>query len=140
MTSNKWNDNYYNHPYPHPNPKPWLPSFPFYLSPQQDKQQTRQHECIELDLGSGLLWCKFCARLKCPCFKEGGKEKTFSLLEKQTLVNGRVVVDIFDPEQRFIYGMVLLSHVGCVSFSSVDLQHNTVLIPYVEDPDFLEIL
>jgi hypothetical protein len=139
MTSNKWNDNHYD-PYPPPKSKPWAPPFPVYRPPQQDKQQTRQHEYIELDIGSGILWCKLCMRKTCPFFKEGGREKTFSLLKKQTLENGRVVIDIFDPEHRWISGMVLLSQVGCVSFSYLDIPKEPVVKEYELNPDFLEIL
>jgi hypothetical protein len=52
----------------------------------------------------------------------------------------RVVVDIFNPEYRWVSGMVLLSHVGCVSFSSVDIPDKPEGIEYDLNPDFLEIL
>jgi hypothetical protein len=139
MTSRK----YYN-PYQKPNnPNPMSPFFPYipYRPPQTPQKQERETEYLELDIGSGVLWCKFCARSKCPCFREDMREKMVRLLESRiSKTTGRVVVDIFNPEYRWVSGMVLLSHVGCVSFSNVDIPHNKELIQIIEDPDFLEIL
>jgi hypothetical protein len=141
---NPFTDSYYN-PFRKPNnPNPWLsPPYSPYLppkAPQETRPKERKHEYIELDIGSGILWCKLCVRKTCPFFKEGGREKTLSLLKKQTLENGRVVIDIFDPEHRWISGVVLLSQVGCVSFSYLDIQEEPDVKEYDLNPDFLEIL
>lgn len=140
----RWSDTYHN-PYnkqktPH---TPFLPPY-FREAPSNintEQKAKKEPEYVLLDVGSGVLWCKFCARSKCPCFNEGGKEKTLDLIKRLTNTGtGQVVIDIFDPDHRWISSTILLSHVGCVSFSNVDLSHNKEIIPCIEDPEFLEIV
>lgn len=101
-------------------------------------EQRRDNEAVELDIGSSLLWCKFCGRTKCPLFKnKAGKEYVLKqVYEHYNAETNRTMVDVFDPETRHIFLLVGLSHVGCRSFSEVDQQEEDIF----NDPDYLEIV
>jgi hypothetical protein len=122
-------------------PPLWRGDWKDYNSPsklrcQQPMKKSRDSECVELDIGAGILWCKFCARSSCPVFKNEAKNKVLDQIKKYTRAsNGRVLYDVFNPEQRGLYVMIALSHVGCVSFSYTDNSDNLTF----NDPDFLEI-
>lgn len=96
-------------------------------------------EHVGLDIGAGVLWCKYCGRTECSVFKKKGTKEVLRFIEKQTLKNGQVAIDVYSPESRYIFFVIALSHVGCSSFSYVDVSdEKTECID--KSSDFLEIL
>lgn len=94
---------------------------------------------VGLDIGAGVLWCKYCGRTECSVFKKKGTKEVLRFIEKQTLKNGQVAIDVYSPESRYIFFVIALSHVGCSSFSYVDVSdEKTECID--KSSDFLEIL
>lgn len=94
---------------------------------------------VGLDIGAGVLWCKYCARTECPVFKKKKTKEVLNFIKKQTLKNGQVAIDVYSPESRYIFFVIALSHVGCSSFSYVDVSdEKTECVD--KSSDFLEIL
>lgn len=103
------------------------------------KATLKLSEHVGLDIGAGVLWCKYCARTECPVFKKKKTKEVLNFIEKHTLKNGQVAIDIYSPESRYIFFVIALSHVGCSSFSYVDVSdEKTECID--KGSDFLEIL